>query len=178
LKRIILLLVSVVFMLVLFSCSKKVLPPPQWGYEKDAIKMQIAADPMLNLDNGKAHTLYVCIYQLKDPNGFNQLSGDPSGLYKLLDCKLFDRGVASARRLIVNPGKDNTLMMDRAENAKYLAVVAGYYGIVKERITRLVKIPVVIEEKGFFLKSKKQKPGLLDITLVLGSEQIDEIKGQ
>jgi len=177
LKRNILLIVSVVLLMVLFSCSKKILPPPQWGYEKDAIKLQITADPLLNLDNGKAHTLYVCIYQLKDPNGFNQLSGDQSGLYKLLDCKLFDTGVASSKRLIINPGKDSTLVMDRAENAKYLAVVAGYYGIVKERITRLVKIPVVIEKKGFFLKSKKQKPGFLDITLVLGSEQIDEIKG-
>ena len=78
----------------------------------------------------------------------------------------------------MNPGKDSTLVMDRAENAKYLAVVAGYYGIVKERITRLVKIPVVVEEKGFISKSTKQKPGFLDITLVLGPEQIDEIKGQ
>jgi type VI secretion system VasD/TssJ family lipoprotein len=178
LKKNILLLVSLVFLLALSSCSKKVLPPPQWGYEKDAIKLQIVADPMLNRDNGKAHTLYICIYQLKDPNGFNQLSGDQSGLYKLLDCKLFDAGVASSKRLIVNPGKDSTLMMDRAENAKYLAVVAGYYGIVKDRITRLVEIPVVIEEKGFFVKSKKQMPGLLDITLVLGPEQIDEIRGQ
>ncbi len=177
-KKTILLFLSVFFMLALSSCAKKELPPPQWGYEKDAVKLQIIADPMLNLDNGKAHTLYICIYQLKDPNGFNQLSGDQSGLYKLLDCKLFDAGVASSKRLIVNPGKDSTLVMDRAENAKYIAVVAGYYRIEKERITRLVKIPVVVEEKGFISKSTKQKPGLLDITLVLGPEQIDEIKGQ
>ncbi len=147
-------------------------------YEKDAIKFQVKADPLLNLDNGKAHTLYACIYQLKDPNGFNQLSGDQSGLYKLLECRLFDAGVASSKRLIVNPGEEKTMMMDRAENAKYMAVVAGYYGIVKERITRLIEIPVVIEEKGFISKERKQKPGLLDVTLFLGPEQIEKIEGQ
>lgn len=166
----------VLFVFFLVSCAPKVLPPPQWTYEKDAIKLHVAADPMLNLDDGKAHTLYVCIYQLKDPNGFNQLSSDQSGLYKLLDCQLFDQGVASSKRLIVHPGEDTTLVLDRAENAKYLAVVAGYYDIVKERITRLVEIPVIIEEKGFM--AKERKPGLLDITLFLGPRQINKIEGQ
>lgn len=172
------LLIILVFFMVLGSCAKKELPPPQWVYEESAITIQIIADPMLNQDNGKAHTLYTCIYQLKDPNGFNQLSGDQSGLYKLLDCKLFDGGVASSKRLIVNPGQNSTLVLDRAEDAKYLAVVTGYYGIVKERITRLVKIPVIIEKKGFISRTKKQKPGHLDLTLILGPEQINELKGQ
>ena len=171
-------LLSLVLALALFSCAKKELPPPQWTYEKDAIKIQVKADPMLNQDNGKAHTLYACIYQLKDPNGFNHLSGDQSGLYKLLECRLFDGGVASSKRVIVNPGDETTLVMDRAENAKYLGVVAGYYGIVKERITRLVEVPVVIEEKGFISKERKQKPGPLDVTLVLGPEQIEKLERQ
>ena len=176
-KKIIKFGLTVMIALFLFSCAAKVLPPPQWTYEKDAVKIQVVADPMLNLDDGKAHTLYVCIYQLKDPNGFNQLSGDESGLYKLLDCKLFDQGVAVSKRLIVHPGDDTTLVLDRAENAKYLAVVAGYYDIVKERITRLIEIPVVIEEKGFISKERKQKPGMLDIKLSLGPQQINKIEG-
>jgi len=177
LEKIIKLLLSVFITLFVFSCTAKVLPPPLWTYEKDAIKLQVIADPRLNLDDEKAHTLHVCVYQLKDPNGFNQLSGDQSGLYKLLDCKLFDQSVAASKRLIVHPAEDITLALDRAENAKYLAVVAGYYDIVKERITRLIEIPVVIEEKGFFSKEKKQKPGILDVKLFLGPQQIDKIEG-
>lgn len=50
--------------------------------------------------------------------------------------------------------------------------------IVKDRITRLIEIPVIIEEKGFISKERKQKPGLLDIKLFLGSQQIDKIEGQ
>lgn len=172
------LFILVVLSLLVFSCAAKVLPPPQWTYEKGAVKLQVVADPVLNLDGGKAHTLHVCIYQLKDPNGFNQLANDQNGLYKLLDCGLFDAGVASSRRLIVNPGENTTFVMDRAENAKYLAVTAGYYGLVKERITRLVEIPVIIEEKGFLTKERTQKPGMLDITILLGPEQIIGIERQ
>ena len=171
------LLWGVLFVFFLFSCSAAVLSPPRWTYQKDAVKLHVIADPMLNLDDGKAHTLYVCIYQLKDPNGFNQLAGYQSGLYKLLDCKLFDQGVVASKRLIVSPGEDTALVMDRAEGAKYLAVVAGYYDIVRERITKLIEIPVTIEKKGFFAKKINQMPGLLDIKLFLGPRQIDRVEG-
>lgn len=169
---------SASFVLVLFSCAAKVLPPPQWSYEKDAIKLGIIADPLLNLDDGTAHTLHVCVYQLKDPNGFNQLANDPDGLYKLLDCGVFDQSVAASKRLIVNPGEKTTLVLDRAENAKYLAIVAGYYGLLKDRITRLVEIPVIISEEGVFAKKRKNIPGRLDVSVFLGPQQIDKIEGQ
>jgi type VI secretion system VasD/TssJ family lipoprotein len=172
------MVMSVMLMLIMFSCAKKTLPPPQWTYEKDAVKIEIQADTLLNQDNGKAHTLSLCLYQLRDPNGFNQLSQDREGLYRLLECKLFDAGVASSKRLIVNPGETTTLVMDRAENAKYLAVAAGYYTIEKERIIRLIDIPVVIEKKGFISREQKQKPGMLDATLFLGPEQIEKIEGR
>jgi len=175
-KKSVMTLMSVMLMLTMFSCAKKVLPPPQWTYEKDAVKIEIQADTMLNQDNGKAHTLSLCLYQLRDPNGFNQLSQDRDGLYRLLECKLFDAGVASAKRMIVNPGETTTLVMDRAENAKYMAVAAGYYTIESERITRLIDIPVVIEEKGFVSREKIQKPGLLDAILVLGPDQVEKIE--
>ncbi len=177
-KKFLMVMTPVVVFLIFLSCAKKTLPPPQWTYEKDAVKIEIQADVLLNEDNGKAHTLSLCLYQLRDPNGFNQLSGDRDGLYQLLECKLFDAGVASSKRLIVNPGEKTTVVVDRAENAKYLAVAAGYYTIEKERITRLIDIPVIIEEKGFISRERKQKPGMLDVTLFLGPEQIEKIEGQ
>lgn len=177
-KKTVMTLMSVMLVLTMLSCAKKMLPPPQWTYEKDAVKIEIQADALLNQDNGKAHTLSLCLYQLHDPNGFNQLSQDRDGLYRLLECKLFDGGVASSKRLIVNPGETTTLVMDRAENAKYLAVAAGYYTLEAQRITRLIDIPVVIEEKGFISKEKKQKPGMLDVILVLGADQIEKIEGR
>ena len=163
---------------IIYACASQPLLPPQWQYEKEAIKLHIKADPKLNLEEGTPHTLLVCVYQLKDPNAFNQLAGDDDGLYKLLECGLFDAAVATSKRLIARPGQDITLALDRAEGAKYLAVVAGYFTLQKDRMIRLFNIPVVVEEKGFFKRKRIQKPGLLNIELILGQQQILSVEGK
>jgi type VI secretion system VasD/TssJ family lipoprotein len=161
-----------IFSMLIGACASQPLPPPKWTYEKDAIEIHIKADPKLNLDDGVAHTLVVCLYQLKDPNAFNQLADDTDGIYKLLECSLFDSGVAASKRIIVYPGKDQSVTLDRAEGAKYVAAVAGYYVLQRARMIRMFDVPVVIEKKGLFKSTKMAKPGLLKIDLQLGPSQI------
>jgi type VI secretion system VasD/TssJ family lipoprotein len=163
---------------MIYACASQPLLPPQWQYEKEAIKLHIKADPKLNLEEGTPHTLYVCVYQLKDPNAFNQLAGDNDGIYNLLECGLFDSAVATSKKLIARPGQDMNFVLDRAEGAKYLAVVAGYFTLRKDRMIRLFDIPVVVEEKGVFNRKRIQKPGLLNIELILGPQQIETVGGK
>lgn len=158
----------------LFSCSAKVLPPPEWTYEKEAISLHIEADPKLNLDDGDSHTLHLCVYQLNDPNGFNQLSSDLNGLFTLLDCSIFDTSAAVVKQITVHPGENIDIKLDRAENAKYFAVAAGYMKISKQRITRLINIPVVVKKEGFIRTTKTQVPALINVDLFLGPMQIDQ----
>ena len=159
-------------MLLLVACAAKQLPPPQWTYEKEAIRLHIRADPKLNLDEGEAHTLLLCTYQLSDPNNFNQLANDQDGVYKLLECSLFGEGAAAAKRLIIQPGQDVNMTLDRAEGARYVAIVAGYYILEKERMIKMVEIPEYIEKKGVIKKSKIRKPAQMNIELLLGPQQI------
>ena len=163
-----------IVVLLLTACASAPLPPPQWTYEKDAIEIQIKADPKLNFDDGVPHTLVLCIYQLRDPNTFNQLSDDADGIYKLLECGLFDGSVATAKRIIVHPGQNTQVTLDRADGAKYVAVAAGYYVLQKERMIRLFDVPVVIETKGLIKRTKMSKPGRLTIPLELGPSQIEK----
>jgi hypothetical protein len=128
-----------------------------------------------SLDHG-AWTVLKHLYQLRDPNTFNQLSDDTEGIYKLLECDLFDASVATAKRLIVHPGQDVTVTLDRAEGAKYVALAAGYYALEKDRMIRLFDIPVVIDTKGFIKRTKESKPGRLAIELELGPSQISREK--
>ena len=162
-------------LLVLTACAAKQLPPPQWTYEKEAIRMHIKADSKLNLDEGEAHTLLLCAYQLSDPNTFNQLSNDQDGLYKLLECSLFGDGAAASKRMILQPGQDINMTLDRAEGARYVAIVAGYYILEKDRMVKMVNIPEYIEKKGFIKKAKTRKPAPLMIDLILGPQQITTI---
>jgi type VI secretion system VasD/TssJ family lipoprotein len=159
-------------LLLLGACASQPLPPPEWTYEKDAIEVHLKSDPKLNLDEGLPHTLLVCLYQLKDPNAFNQLSDDTDGIYKLLECGLFDAAVATAKRIIVRPGKDMRVTLDRAAGAQYVAVVAGYYVLEKARMVRLYDIPVVVEKKGFIKRTKIVKASQLKVEIELGPFQI------
>lgn len=157
------------------SCASKPLPPPQFVYGKGEIQLQLQASPDLNTYEGSAHTLLLCLYQLKDPNAFNQLTGDEDGLYKLLECGPFDPSVTNIKRLIMRPGQTTSVQLDRAEGTKYVGLVAGYSLMKKENMIRLFKIPVLVEKKGFISKTKTQKPGPLVLNILLGGQQIKKV---
>lgn len=155
------------------SCaSRSDIPPSKWGYEKNGIRLELKAEHQLNLYEGSPHTLYLCVYQLKDPNAFNELIRDEEGLAKLLECSRFDSSVAISRSLTIHPGEELTELLDRAEGAKYVGLVAGYYSFEKENMTRLFEVPVV---RSWIWG---RKPGLLTIDLDFGPEEIKESEGE
>jgi predicted component of type VI protein secretion system len=151
--------------------------PLVWSFGKDAIRLQLISDPGLNLYDGTPHTLLLCIYQMSDPNAFNQLTDEKDGLTKLLECTRFDSGVTSAKRQIMQPAERMSLFLDRAEGAKFVGIVGGYYLLQKEQSVRLFQVPVE-ETVDWKERTKTVRPGLLNIYLYLGPQKIQEIKGK
>jgi type VI secretion system VasD/TssJ family lipoprotein len=164
-----------ILLLMLAACTATQLPPPQWTFQRDAIRLHIKADKKLNLDDGESHTLLLCVYQLSDPNTFNQLANDQDGIYKLLDCSLFGDGAAAAKRVIIQPGQDMVLSLDRAEGARYVAFVAGYSILERERIVKMVQIPEYVDKLGFIKTTRTRKPAPVSIDLILGPMQISTL---
>ncbi len=175
-KKYLFVLMAIAGLYCLVSCASQPLPPPEYTYGKNAVIFHVKADKNLNVYQGTPHTLLLCVYQLSDPNKFNQLLGDEDGLYKLLECQSFGQGVTNVKRFIIQPDQDMTFKLDRAEGTKYVGFVAGYSQINKDTMVRLFSIPVEIEKKGFISRSKIQKPGVLKIDLLLGSQGIEESK--
>jgi len=163
------LLLSVI---LLCSCATVVVPP-RWEYEPNAIRLNLKSDPQLNLFQGRPHTLVLCAYLLSDPNELNQLVNEKGGLEKLCECTKFHPSVTHAKRFIIHPNREYKEILDRAAGAKYVALVAGYFSLQKENVVRLFSIPIVDEKKGNTLY---QKPGLLTIDLLLGPQQMQEVK--
>jgi len=153
-------------------------PPVEWRYEKDGIRLHLVSDPKLNFFQGSATTLLVCVYNLKDPNAFNQLVEEREGLTKLLECGRFDPSVTSMKRIVLQPGQEVNENMDRAEGAKYVGLVAGYYSLQKEKAVRLFPVPLLEESKGLVFREKSSNPAILNIDLYLGPQAIQEPKGK
>ena len=155
-----------------FSCASLPVAPPEWGYEKETIHVHLKAEPLLNLYDGVPHPLQICVYQLKDSNALVRLSEDDEGLYKLIECGRFDSSVVSHKSLNIQPGQDLIFDLDRAKDAKYVAVVAGYYLLQKEAMVRLFEVPVIIEKKGWIKRTRIAKPAPLSIELTLGPQKV------
>lgn len=163
------------FALLLFGSSCSMLPwsktkggseaKPAYEprYEQNALTVNIKSNPRLNLYQERPHALVLCMYELKEPNMFNQLSGERDGIYKLMECGRFDGSVAYAKRQIVQPGEDISDVRDRAEGAKYFGVVAGYYDLKKSGAIRL-------------LPFDKVGPGKIVIDLGVGPREIEDIR--
>ena len=129
------------------------------------------ADPKLNIFKGDPHTLLVCVYHLRDPNAFNQQADERDGISTLLECGKFDGSVSAVKRFVVQPGQELSESLDRAEGAKYVGIVAGYYNAKKEAVLRLYPVPVVVETVGSSRsRSKVSRPAHLAIDLKLGPD--------
>lgn len=150
------LLLVVGFLICSSGCRHKPapVPPPQpilgpaeRTFERDAVHLSLHADPNLNFYQEEPHTLHVCVYQLQNPNTFNQLASNEQGISQLLECTLFDSSVVGSKTLTVSPGQNLELTLDRAEEAAYVALVTGYYHIRENQVVRLFTIPEIERQK-------------------------------
>lgn len=151
---------------LLFSCAT-ITRTPEYVYSEKCIRLHIKSDPQLNLYKGKPHTLVLCVYQLRDPNTFNQIAGEDEGLSKLLEGSRFDSSVTSSKKFVIHPDTEISETLDRSEGTKYVCIVAGYYELEKDQMFRRIPIPLSIFTK---------QPKKLNIDLILGSQEIQGLR--
>jgi type VI secretion system VasD/TssJ family lipoprotein len=140
-----------------------------WAFAPKALEFTFISDPFLNEYEGAAHTLSVCVYQLQNPTAFQQLAATAPGISKLLECTAFDQSVVSAQRVIVQPGRNEVLTVDRNEKAKFVAIACGYYDLNLGAATRVYEIPVSSDTSGWlWWKETTYQPGKLSKKILLG----------
>lgn len=165
--------------LLISACSAKSVskksafsaPPMEVGFEENGIRLYLKGDPKLNLYQKTPHALVICVYQLRDPNAFNQVAEEKDGLQRLMECSRFDPGVVCAKRIVIQPGQETEEAIDRAEGTRYVGIVAGYFGYESKNIIRLAAIP---SAKSLIMRKKTPKP--LTIKIHLGPREIQEFK--
>ncbi|MBI5016522.1 MAG: type VI secretion lipoprotein TssJ [Deltaproteobacteria bacterium] len=128
----------------------------------DVVVVQVGASRDLNKFNNQPHTVVLVLYQLSEPSVFRQMLESPEGRAKLLEAEAFDPTVLSRRRIIVQPGEAQDVVLDRMANARYLAAVGGFYSSDLQSSGRVV--PVTAEKSGILFFSKP-KPQLIRLEL-------------
>ncbi len=92
----------------------------------NALTLDYRASDRLNCLGGLPHALLLVVYHLSDRAALDQLSRHEDGMRKLLEGEEFDESVKSVRKHSVQPGAEGTLLLNRPEDGKFVAVAAGY----------------------------------------------------
>ena len=146
-------------------------PHVKWTFAAKAIEIRFKADAGLNYYEDEPHTLAVAIYQLSDPNVFGSYGVNRDKLTEIMTAHRFDPSVTSFNQFFIQPGEEQVIRLDRAENSRFVGIVAGYYKSDPDQSTRLFEIPVVIAPGKQELLSS---PGVLNINIFAGRDMIQQ----
>jgi type VI secretion system VasD/TssJ family lipoprotein len=166
------------------SPRKQAIAEVKWDFEKNAISVEINADERLNDFENEAHTLLLGVYQLADPAAFYKLSADSDAMASSLERGTAGDGFIDLQRFVVTPGGQAVVNVDRAQKAKYVGLVAGYYRMDAPRAARLFEIPLTIDTKGVFTTTYAAAPATLALRLKLGpksfvnAERLNHVPGE
>ena len=150
-KYIIFSIVSFCFVL-LNGCATKTsleVAPDDWVFEDRAIHIHAQSPSDLNAISGRPHSIALGVFQLNDPNTFLGLSETKEGALQLLNTGRIDDTIAQFTRIILQPGEEKIATLPRAQGAKYIALISGYYGLNTELDIKVFDVPVKPAKRGF-----------------------------
>lgn len=167
----------VAFLFSLASCAshdetaqQKALEQVEAPKANAAITLNMVATPDLNTVNGLANSCTVLILQASTRSEFDDLIKDPERMKQLFLSAGGDKKQLSLDRYVMMPGQHSVLHIDRAERARYIAVLAGYYPEPGEEQTAILAVPVEVVKKGMWPWSNRWHASLspLNASFTLG----------
>jgi type VI secretion system VasD/TssJ family lipoprotein len=178
-RRVAIGLTALSALFLMLGCSstdpKKVaLAEMKWNLAPRDVQISFRASRELNLHDGSPHTILLAVVQSADANSFLAQLASPASIGHLLETGQTGAPTLTFNRFVVSPGQSDTLSLDRAQNAQYVGIVAGYYNLTPPNVSRLFVVPVVMETHGWISKSYTASPQPLVVNLALGPKQITE----
>jgi type VI secretion system VasD/TssJ family lipoprotein len=143
-----------------------------WDAGKDGVLLEITAATDLNLFQNLPHTLLLTVFQMADAAAFHKLVGDPQQLSRALESGQAGPAFVQLTRYVVAPGRRTLLSLDRAQQSRYIGIVAGYYQIDAEGNARLFEVPLAVSSKGWISNTYSAEPVPLAVRLHLGAQAI------
>lgn len=179
------LVLAAVCCLLLQSCggaAPATQPPPPspvenpgdvaWPMEPGGLRCRLEASPDLNRDKETALGLTLCVYQLKEYDAFSNKAATPEGLDELLQCRADAAQAQSARLFQLQPGATQDVVMDRAEHARYLGVVAGYTHLRPDQCAALLPFPLHTGTEGVIFRSTVYSAAPVQVLIRLGESSL------
>ncbi len=148
-NTLILIALNLIFLSGCASKTSLTVAPEDWVFEDRAIHIHLESPSDLNAISGRPHSVALGVFQLIDPNTFLGLAETKEGALQLLNSGRIDDSVAQFTRIIIQPGEEKVATLPRAQSAKYIAIISGYYGLNIELDVKVFDVPVKAAKRGF-----------------------------
>lgn len=143
-----------------------------WALEPGGLRCRMEASPDLNRDDDVTLGLTLCLYQLKEYDTFSNKAATPDGLDELLQCRPDAAQAQSARLFQLQPGATRDEVMDRAEHARYLGVVAGYAHLRPDQCAVVLPFPLHTDTEGVIFRSTVYSAAPVQVLIRLGESSL------
>lgn len=144
-------------------------------FEPGAIALNLTAEPGLNSWNEIANSCTVLVIQAQKTSSLNKILSNPAQLKSLFNGAGAEDDILKVDRYVAMPGQNTTLHIDRSENTRKVAIVAGYYPFPKKQHMALVSIPVTLTSTGWWTTKWSAHLSPLTLNVTLGSESITQL---
>jgi type VI secretion system VasD/TssJ family lipoprotein len=151
--------------------------PVAASFSPNAISIEIQADPDLNVLHGMANSCSLLVLQSATDGTLNKLLASPDALKSLFNDAGAQNEILKVDKYAAMPGQVATLHIDRSENARYVAIVAGYYPFPQLQQMRLVAIPTKLVSNHWWQFSNLRQLASLTLKIRLGKSGITRFSG-
>lgn len=160
-----------------FATKQQAIDQVAAPFAQGTITLTIQTDPDLNAVHGIANSCTLLVIQAQHANTLSKLLSNPFALKSLFSAAGAQDDILKVDRYAAMPGQHTTLHIDRSENTRYLAVVAGYYPFPQKQHMALIRIPVTTESSGWWTPRWQAQLAPVMLTLHLGSNGMTQFTG-
>ncbi|HHR6132075.1 TPA: type VI secretion system lipoprotein TssJ [Providencia alcalifaciens] len=144
-------------------------------FEEGAIRLTIQSSPDLNAFEGIANSCTLLVIQAQKKSTLNELIANTIKLKSLFSSAGAEEDILKVDRYSAMPGQTTTLHIDRSENTRYIAIVAGYYPFPKQQHMMVIAIPIGVESQGWLTSFWQAHLSPLNVSLYLGSDSVSRL---
>lgn len=146
-------------------------------FAQGAITLDIQSDPDLNTLHNIANSCTLLVIQSKKTSTLNKLLDNPPKLKQLFNDAGAEDDILKVDRYSAMPGQRTTLHIDRSENTRYVAIVAGYYPFPQRQHMIIVAVPMTSESHGWWNKTWLAQLIPLSLKIRLSRNSITQFDG-
>lgn len=151
-----------------------------WVGEEEALRVRLVTSSRLNEHVSLPHALTVGVFQATKPDAVVKEVTRQSGLRRMLLLDNLDESIVQYDIQTLQPRSSVRLDISRADNTRYLVVIAGYQSLVSTEVVRIVQWPLVrftrsiLNPINWFTDEPKPFPAKLDVLVRLGDQKIQD----